>query len=524
MQSNRITNIQMRAKRRILALAIVATAFAGYGTLSILAQEDRAIQLPIEKLSIAPGVKAVGIRLINSNPKLPTAALPLPATFPSATLSPATFPPATFPPAQLPNAVLPQPTGSESMLPVARAKNDSPDATPEFVPQPTFTSISAPPRMSDVLPALPAGKVVMKLNGGDSAVNTLPSDDHTPPTESVDIRVVQTRSMGKTSKMPPFIFEQSAKKVDAGKEAASSAAALPLPLQSSARAIRMSFADGVESFSVTSPKVRAPQLIKPKRTQLEHTVTLAHSTEIESRQVYDEPEVNVPSVEVDASLVPFAISGTKSYNKSKGNGPQAVVTDAVSDAFVALAPPARELQIDSQPGGNKVKSLGADPNVDRSRRKFDARPANQIPIASVDLECLAATAMDLPGKLVAIAVQDENVCKALHNERTVSLVGNQPGTTLVQIWTEDLGDKPQVIKVNVAQQGGKYQATATEVRDINQLISHSFPRANVSIVSKEDGGIEVAGTTESEETARRILELVRKLYLVPVKDKLIVSK
>ena len=130
--------------------------------------------------------------------------------------------------------------------------------------------------------------------------------------------------------------------------------------------------------------------------------------------------------------------------------------------------------------------------------------------------------MDLTGKVTALSVQDESVCKVLHNGRTVSLVGNQVGTTLVQLWTSELGETPQVIRVNVAQQRGKVQATRNEVKDIKQVIAQGFPRANVNIVSKEDGAIEVRGTTDSEESAKRILELVRKLYLVPVKDKLTV--
>jgi hypothetical protein len=65
MQSKRINRIQRRAKRRLFALAIVATVFVGYNAVSLFAADDRPIQVPVTKLSTAPGVKAVGIRMIN---------------------------------------------------------------------------------------------------------------------------------------------------------------------------------------------------------------------------------------------------------------------------------------------------------------------------------------------------------------------------------------------------------------------------------------------------------------------------
>jgi len=65
MQSNRINRIQRRAKRRLLALAIVASVLVGYNAISLFAADDRPIQVPLTKMSTAPGVKAVGIRMIN---------------------------------------------------------------------------------------------------------------------------------------------------------------------------------------------------------------------------------------------------------------------------------------------------------------------------------------------------------------------------------------------------------------------------------------------------------------------------
>jgi len=522
MQSNRIISVQKRAKRRFLALAIVATAFAWYGDLSTLAQDDRPVQLPIEKMSKAPGVKAVGIRLIsasgNSN-KLPPAPLIPPAV--------AALPAPLAQPVALTTAPLPQPAGIDSMILSPATVNSTANfPASEIAPPPFYTSLPSPPRMIETRSTQPVGKVTMKINGVEPNDSSLPAKEsaadypNSGNSDTVDIRGVPNRSMGQPAKMPPFLIDPSKRVVAATEKPRTG---IGSATQLSPGAIRMSFGDNAANNSDLPPKSRTPQLVKSKPTQLDHTVTLALSTEIESRKVDDEPEIYSPSVEVDASLVPHAISVANKSNKPKSNLPQAVITDAVPDAFVTLAAPTKELQLDLSRTANQAKGVGTDPADDRSRRKFDSRPAYQEPIATVDLECLAATTMDLAGKLIAIAVQDENVCKVLNNERTVSLVGNQLGTSLVQIWTADLGEKPQVVRVNVYQQGGKFQAKSTEVKDIKQVIAQSFPKANVSILSKEDGGIEVRGTTDTEESARRILELVRKLYLVPVKDSLTVS-
>jgi hypothetical protein len=283
-------------------------------------------------------------------------------------------------------------------------------------------------------------------------------------------------------------------------------------------AVRISIGDNVDVQSGSQANNRTPQLVKSKPTQIGHSVVLAQSTDLESQPSSNQPDEIMSTVQVETSLVPHSMSnGPKPLGNFSGPSSQSTVVHSVQDITASRTP---SLGSNQEPR----KFVVHESSTGSERRKFDTRLKSQSPIATVELECLTATNMDLSGKLNAIAVQDENVCKVMQNERTLSLVGNQVGTTLVQIWTADLGDKPQVVRVNVSQPGGKVHATKNEVDDIKQVIAQGFPRAVVSIVSKEDGMIEVRGTTDSEESAKRILELVRKLYLVPVKDKLMVTK
>ncbi|HUP78966.1 MAG TPA: pilus assembly protein N-terminal domain-containing protein [Pirellula sp.] len=336
----------------------------------------------------------------------------------------------------------------------------------------------------------------------------------------VDIRVVQQHLMSQPTELPAFVLDKSAMKPQ---ETPEQAGVL------SQNAVRISVVDGVseqvpltraESCSGKEPKSRTPELVKSKPTQLSHTVTLAQSTNLELLSLTEPSDENIPPVELESAGQQFFSIGRAGPSSKPPKNLNSSIKVSLSDNFESqsIRENGEPLFIDNQL--NKSASVLTTDNLSR---KFDARASQQSSITAVELEYLGATTIDLSGKLVAVAVQDESVCKAIHNERTVSLVGNQVGTTMVQIWTADLGNKPRVILVNVSQPWGKVQATRSDVNSITQVIAQGFPRSEINIVSKDDGTFEVRGTTDSEESARRILELVRKLYLVPVKDKLTVS-
>ena len=498
-------------------MAIVGTAFVGYSALSLFAQDSGSSQKAPSKMNTVPGVKAVGIRLVNSNAKPQNSALPSSTSISTPTLL--LPPPQTLPPA----IDLPPMDKSAVGLPAPSTM----DAAPKL-PSTGFLSLPVPPKMSDVLPSNTNGKVLMKLSGSDEAkatkeapnppASTLPAP--TTNTEAVDIRVIQPVLLGEPTALPSLMVEKSQQRVERP-----SAAEPPAPMSA---AIRVSFGDsGVKQNSlppapehskVVSPKPRTPQLVKSKATQISHTVVLAQSADFDSLETAVPEEMDRP-VEVETSLVPNSIAKAVSDKEKVAGEPkkfstaQVAIKDAVPDPMLEIAPPPA-----------KIAASVAERNNNDARRKFDARTASQSAAAVIELESSTATNIDLSGKLTGLAVQDESVCKVIQSDRMVSLVGNQVGTTLVQIWSADLGDKPQMIRVNVTQKKGQIQTGRDDVKDIKQVIAQNFPRAEVNIINLNDGGIEVRGATDSEESAKRILELIRKVYLVPVKDKLVVSR
>jgi hypothetical protein len=61
------------------------------------------------------------------------------------------------------------------------------------------------------------------------------------------------------------------------------------------------------------------------------------------------------------------------------------------------------------------------------------------------------------------------------------------------------------------------------VADLNQLVQAIQPlnsSGELSVRALEDGSVVVRGKVDNEDVAKRIMELTRKLILVPVVDKL----
>ena len=63
-----------------------------------------------------------------------------------------------------------------------------------------------------------------------------------------------------------------------------------------------------------------------------------------------------------------------------------------------------------------------------------------------------------------------------------------------------------------------------DVREAKNMVAKAFPNAKVEVIVNADGTLELRGTTDSRESAFRIVEFVRKNFLVPVKDAVSVSR
>jgi hypothetical protein len=298
----------------------------------------------------------------------------------------------------------------------------------------------------------------------------------------------------------------------------------------------------------SAPKNRVPEQVKPKPTQLasvtvSETLALDLSTGNEETAQIDQkgllaedsstpgtssPALNLPAPSDEAKIAssspnasaPHADSAASTTNPTTGNQIKSISSPV---GFVSLVTPAKK-DIAVEKPAVRVDDERSNETPAATRPSFQPRYAKGNLTRSIELESQSATAFDIPGTIKSVAVQDEDVCRALYNERTISFVGDKSGSTLVQIWTGENKDVPQLVKVTVSQPWQKPTSTPSDMRDVRQVIAQAFPSANVNIITNEDGTMEVRGTADTEDQAVRILEIVRKLCLVPVKDKVTVSR
>ena len=97
------------------------------------------------------------------------------------------------------------------------------------------------------------------------------------------------------------------------------------------------------------------------------------------------------------------------------------------------------------------------------------------------------------------------------------MVGKAEGNTKVAILSKD--HQRRVVGVKVLPSGQQTATPKSNLDQVKEMIANLFPDANLTFSSLESGGIEVRGTTKSESEARKVLELVRRICLVPVDDK-----
>jgi Flp pilus assembly secretin CpaC len=137
----------------------------------------------------------------------------------------------------------------------------------------------------------------------------------------------------------------------------------------------------------------------------------------------------------------------------------------------------------------------------------------------VELESQGAREVQIDGAIQSLMVSQERVCRALASDGRIYLVGGELGESIVEVRSSSHAE-PKLLRVKVI---APWQRSHHGVADLDQLL-HAVrplcPDSKLSIRAQEDGSIVVQGKVDSRETAKRVLELTRKLILVPVVDKL----
>jgi len=410
----------------------------------------------VEELNKVPAVRAVGIRLLNPAGEKQQKQIEL-SLPPSTSASPSA--------AALPSNPITLPPASPSLS----ASTSTSHRNLELLPP--------PPRMQETVSKTAPGKVIVRLA----------SDKKEMPTEN------PTQVSSNSQKLPASGFVE----LQTISPTAPSSPVLALPV----------------------PRPRNPELVKPQRFQISEAVVLASAPDMDATFL-DESTTNEngPTAEEQDKIAPSPVEiVVLTPKESSLAAPVGSSADGLYLPMVPLTAPTSDLAI-AEPT-DPIAEFKEEKSTAKPGTIYDSQWSNVSPVATIEMESQSATALEIPGNVRAVAVESEDVCSVLHTERTISIVGSKQGSSLIQIWTNEIKDAPQVLRVNVSQPWQTPKANPGDLKEVKQALAQAFPRSNLKLLKHEDGTLEVRGTTENEETARRVLEMVRKLCLVPVKDK-----
>lgn len=124
-------------------------------------------------------------------------------------------------------------------------------------------------------------------------------------------------------------------------------------------------------------------------------------------------------------------------------------------------------------------------------------------------------------RIVGVSVEQEEICQLIQTgPRSYSLIGVREGHTRVALITEVSGQRQiEIQQVTVDPRGTTGSDLSALAESITQTIRQLYPHNRVQVAA-QGRQLFVSGKVDSEESARRILSLVRKTSLTPVVDQL----
>lgn len=184
-----------------------------------------------------------------------------------------------------------------------------------------------------------------------------------------------------------------------------------------------------------------------------------------------------------------------------------------------------------QRGSGSAGSAGPTMPVDwlvASRASKPNFPDNGIASGERSLMPGESVHIKLDQQIDRVEVADPRVCRAiLVGRREVAVVGIRTGSTKLALWpTAAAGSatQPLIYRLEVEEERAAEQVAkmSTGVSELTSLLADMYPTARVEVVQHSNGSMTLQGSVESNSQARKILDMVRKLYLCPVYDQLTV--
>jgi hypothetical protein len=288
------------------------------------------------------------------------------------------------------------------------------------------------------------------------------------------------------------------------------------------------------------PMTEASSSLVVAETESSVTPSLALASESEPQ---NKPRMDRQPVRVQPSFAPISIKKIETASQPE---PELVATlqpqsqapvkqeVAGSPASIRVIPPATLATAPSAPRSSiSPASINViAPSYTEAIQEQNAfRPTDSFNKAivnsgSVEVSAKNVTSIKLNSSIEQVRVEDDRVCKAiLTDSNSLSVLGVAPGTSKIAIWTDrnEQSSGPSIYQVVVRDSWSATSKSDVSIEDANESIASLFPDAKIVVKALPTGSLVVQGRAENNDTAKQIIMLVRKMFLVPVQDKIAVS-
>lgn len=155
-----------------------------------------------------------------------------------------------------------------------------------------------------------------------------------------------------------------------------------------------------------------------------------------------------------------------------------------------------------------------------SAKKYSKPADRTIQVGTVALTTMRVGEQDV----LKCEVDDTSVCRAIVTaDGEVALLPGKVGVTRATFWIKEANgqSKVETADIKVGEVLPIANADSVEIGRLNDSLQRLYPSTNLRVIAS-DRCLEICGEADSEQQAREVLQLVRKLCLVPVKDKVTV--
>lgn len=146
----------------------------------------------------------------------------------------------------------------------------------------------------------------------------------------------------------------------------------------------------------------------------------------------------------------------------------------------------------------------------------------------LEMDLAQVCSLTLGGKLHTVKVADTSVCKVVATgSNQLKLIGTSEGITQLVVLAEgsESGKDPlqRTFQIHVTDAPQSTGHSLNETCDLlNRSVQETFPACEV-LVMQRDNELMVAGRCDSQASAKKIMRMVRRTCLIPVRDELIVE-